>query len=305
MKLTYQWNITGHQRQLAALENELLTGQTSHAYLFSGPQQVGKFSVAKVMAHILQCEQNFCHSCPTCIQIEKGYHPDTIEMADAGTSIKIEGVRDVLARLYMTTQSPYKILLMQNIERMTLEAANALLKTLEEPPGQVKFLLTTGNIKMVPATILSRVRLYQFHHLPASQMAELFLQHRPGFHDDERATLAALALGKPGKALALLENDELYHAAKKMYDDLQELFQSRDRAAQFSYIAEMAKDDHLTQDFLDVFLALLRQELLKQGADNAQLLRVTDLITHVEEAQNMLRHNVNTRLVLENLMLSL
>ena len=161
----YNWNVIGHEKELGLLEHDFRENNIHHAYLFVGPEKVGKFRVAKSVAGILQCPENFCHSCPTCIQIEKKCHPDIIELEDDGQSIKIDTVRDIIARLNMTSQGRYKILLIQNIGRLTEEAGNCLLKTLEEPPQKTIFLFTVSQLRDIMPTIASRMRLIHFKKL--------------------------------------------------------------------------------------------------------------------------------------------
>ena len=132
--MIYDWNIIGHKKQLEMLESDIESGSLAHAYLLCGPGHVGKYTVAKKLASILQCENNFCGKCPTCIQIRKGQHLDTMEFENNREALKINQIREVIARCNMSSQSKYKIIILQSIGRMTTEAGNALLKTLEEPP---------------------------------------------------------------------------------------------------------------------------------------------------------------------------
>ena len=113
------------------------------SYLFSGPSQIGKTLIAKTFAQILQCNKGFCRDCPTCRQIDHEQHIDTFFLKDDGESLKIETIRNLVHHLSTTTSSNYKVVIIQNIERITIAAANAFLKTLEEPISRVVFLLTT------------------------------------------------------------------------------------------------------------------------------------------------------------------
>ncbi len=310
MDLKYRWNIIGHEKKLRELERDLDQGNVSHAYLFAGPAQIGKFSIARIFAQILQCENNFCGNCQICKQIGKGYHLDTVEMADNGESIKIEEMRQKLGHLYLSTQSRHKILLIQNIERMTLETANAMLKTLEDPPAQVQFLLTTSNLRELPATILSRVRLIRFSAF-STQEFNAFLQHfSPQAGADDLQTVETLALGKPGKAVELLQNAELLGYYKNMYHQLRSFLEKKDLAAQFLYVAEIVKEEGMVKDFLEVFLAAVRYNVLQQRLDGSagggqQIALKIRLIKKIQETREMLKRNVNARLALENLMLAL
>ena len=96
--MLYKWDIVGHQSQISQLEKEIQDDNLSHAYLFSGPKQGGKFSIAKIFAMILQCPNDFCRICSDCQAIQAGRHPDTIIMEDNGESIKIDEVRELIRK---------------------------------------------------------------------------------------------------------------------------------------------------------------------------------------------------------------
>ena len=119
--MKYNWSIIGHENSLKG-ENDISSGNLAHAYLLVGPNSIGKSTVARKMAGILQCKNDFCHSCKDCKQIEKGCHIDVLELNDDKESIKIATVRKVVEQLGMSRQSNYRILLIQKLERMTLEA---------------------------------------------------------------------------------------------------------------------------------------------------------------------------------------
>lgn len=114
----------GHQKALAQLELDLVNDRLSHAYLFSGPEQTGKTEIARMLSQILHCPNELCRSCPTCTQIAKGQHLDTLEFLDDGESFKIETMRELLSHLSTTASDRYKIILIQNIERMKIGRAH-------------------------------------------------------------------------------------------------------------------------------------------------------------------------------------
>ena len=314
MSLTYNWNIDGHEGVLKLLESDLAEKNLAHAYLFSGPKGVGKFTAAKIMAHILQCENEYCHTCAVCNEIEKGYHSDTIEFRDEGESIKIEQIRGVLEKLHMSKHAPYKILLVQDIERMTGESANALLKTLEDPPDNVIFLLTTSSVKEVLPTILSRVRLLKFRRVADADIAALIRKHYP--HADQLTieTVCAFSLGRAGRALSFMQDDDLYRSYRKIFDDIEFFLQKPDRAQQFTYIGELVAlqkerdDETIIQDFLEVFLVVLRKQLLMKANGNRAIVsqeKILEAISRAQQSRELLKRNVNARLLLENMLLPL
>ena len=146
------------------------------------------------MAGILQCPNNFCHTCPTCVQIERHYHIDTIELKDDGESIKIDAVREIIERLNMTGQGTYKVLLLQNIGRMTDEANSCFLKTLEEPPPKTIFIFTAGQIQDVMPTIASRMRIINFKKLPDDILKDALKKRYPDTEDEVLDQVLLLSL---------------------------------------------------------------------------------------------------------------
>ena len=306
--LKYNWSIHGHNKQLFALEREIKEKSLVHAYLFVGPENIGKFTIAKKMAHILQCENDFCRNCHICREIEKGYHPDTIEIVDAQESIKIDEVRELLVKLQLTKQSAYKILLIQNIERMTPESANALLKTLEDPPPGVMFLFTAHRVQEILPTLISRLRVYHFDRLSDPELLSLLKELYPLAEVQELKDFVSFAFGQPGKAITFMENTDVYHSYKAMYDEICLFLEHKQLVRQFSYVGNLiknakdGKNSLLVKDFLELLLLALRKKLL-DGQNNNTHIKLVELLEETLKAQEYLKKNVNMRLVLENLLL--
>lgn len=309
--LKYQWNIIGNRPVLKSLEQDLANGKLAHAYLFDGTDNIGKYTAAKIFAHIAQCPNDYCHECSVCQEIDKGYHSDTMEIIDNGESIKIETIRETLAKLYMSKQSAYKILLIQNIERMTAEAANAMLKTLEDPPEGVMFLLTTSRVQDTLSTIISRVRTMHFHRLSDQQVREVLEQCFPLAETSMLDLIVTYAVGKPGKAYRLMEDPGLLETYQRRYNDFDLLLKKRDVTGGFAMIQDLVKSSkeedgsHELQDFLDLFLAMVRQRMIDAHDDREAMARLSTLADKTLHVFDLLKRNVNTRLLLENLMLSL
>lgn len=320
--MLYKWPIIGHELQLDKLESDLKTGNLSHSYLFVGPDKVGKFLVAKTLAGILQCPNNYCRKCPTCLQLEKGVQLDTIEMRDNGESIKIEEIRELIAKLHMSAQSKYKIVLLDNIGRMGIEAANCFLKTLEEPPNKTLFLMTASNVHGLLPTIVSRSRVMKF---PASgekklqkqiseMSEELHIDATPGML--ERACM--LSLGRPGKAIELLRDKDVMTEYLRFYNDIRSFFRDKDLTKRFMYVQALTgkEIEKRTRDvFLEIFLHIARSFLNAkihspdgESEDLPEIIRFSkkdfvDLIHKLEETRYLLERNINAKLALENLML--
>src|SRR3989338_8750934 len=122
--MKYKWPVLLHEKPLLELEEDLSQDRLSHAYLFDGPTQIGKTLVARIFAQILQCEKDFCRTCTLCRQIEKGQHIDTLELLDDGESLKIEQIRALLGHLSTTHSGRYKIVFIQNLNRIVYKDAN-------------------------------------------------------------------------------------------------------------------------------------------------------------------------------------
>lgn len=310
--MKYNWSIIGHEKQLESLERDIETGGLAHAYLLSGPNSVGKSTVAKKLAGILQCENDFCHKCSACKQVEKGCHLDTVELSDDGESIKIEEVRKLIERLSMTPQSPYKILLIQKFERMTTEAANSFLKTLEEPPPRTIFIITTNNIRALLPTVVSRVRVLKFNSVSDQYLSAFLKKSYPESDEETVKKVSLFSLGKTGKAVQLMENPETLASYLEIYHQVQNFLDHRSLVDRFSYVEELVADENKLERFFELILNVLRSKLLASATGEHQTIKpetsspaYADMLSKIEEAGILLRRNVNARLVLENLMISL
>lgn len=300
--MKYNWSIIGHEKQLEQLELDISSGNLAHAYLLAGPNSVGKHTVAKKLAGILQCENDFCHKCKTCLQVQQGCHIDTSELNDNKESIKIEDVRKIIERASMTGQSLYKIFLIQSIERMTKEAANSFLKVLEEPPPKTVFILTTNNLGEILSTVVSRVRIIKFNNVSASYLVKKLSELYPDCDEETIKRVSLFSLGKTGEALHLIENQDSLANYLKVYNDIQNFLQYKSCVDRFAYIEDLVADPSKIEVFLNIMTHILRSKAL-EGDKNTE--KYLNTLLKIEEAGMLLKKNINLRLVLENLMLIL
>lgn len=294
----YNWKIIGHKKQLELIEEDIKNNKISHAYLIGGPSSIGKFSIAKMFTNILQCPNNLCHECPTCIQIQKGSHADTIMLDNDDESIKIEQIRGIIARLNMTKQSNCKILLIKGAERLTLEAANCLLKTLEEPPPDTIIIMTTDNVRALLSTIISRVRLIKLNSFSQKFLTKNLQELYPDTDEETIEQVCSLSLGKSGKAIKLLDDSALLASYRSMYNMLCEFLENKPIDKKFKMVEEVLSEGGNVTEFLDVFTHLVRSRLHQEKSSH-----LLDLLSSIEETRSLLKRNVNARLALENLIL--
>ncbi len=299
--LRYNWKVVGNETALHQLELDISSQNLAHAYIFSGPPAIGKRTIAVTLAHILQCEQDFCHECKTCMQISKGIHSETIEFRDDGEQLGIDPIRDLIVRMNLTPASKYKIVIIERAERMTPEAANCLLKMLEEPPPQTLFLLTTDTIRTILPTVISRCRMLGLSLCEESELMA-FLQEKYTDVDAETLRLVTeLSLGRPGVAFKILEDPDVMSFYTSLYRDLLRFFEFHNLFERLAYLQNFIEDKQRITIFLDMFTHLTRKKLLAQEGDSARYIALLDALT---ATQFSLRHNVNPRLALENLMIS-
>ncbi len=297
----YRWRVVGNEALLNQIESDITQNNLAHAYIFSGPPEIGKRTIALTLAHILQCENDFCHDCKICMQISKGIHSETIEFRDDGEQLGIDAMRDLVFRLNLTPAAKYKIVIIERAERMTTEAANCLLKTLEEPPAQTLFILTTDNIRELLPTVISRCRTLGMR-LCEEQELLTFLKEK--YFDVDESTLelvCELSLGRPGVAFKILEDPEIMRFYKSLYQDLSRFFEFNNVFERMVYLQDFIEDKNRITIFLDIFTHLTRRKLLAGTGDPARYLQLIDAISFTKLA---LRQHVNSRLALENLMLS-
>jgi len=307
--MLYKWGVIGHDKQLEKLEKELSEGNVSHAYLFSGPADLGKFHIAQVLSNILQCTHHFCHICEDCRRVMKGIHPDVIEIRDNGDSLKIDEVRALIQKTNLTSTGDRRVVLIENIERMPVEAQNSFLKTLEEPAGNTVFLLTTSQINQVLPTIRSRTRQFSFACLSDAYMRKaLEAQFGPSSDLDE---ILQIAQGRPAVAVRLLKNPKELMDNRNMYNQIEFFLKRNDLASKFTFVEGLDKADDQLALFFDVFSRYLRS-LVYGYLNNVEtplkhrfnLQEVVELFEKLSKTRYLIDKNTNKKLALENFFLT-
>src|SRR5689334_9884794 len=166
--------MSGQAHVVRTLSNALKTGQLAHAFLLTGPRGVGKTTAARLVAKALNCEKGPtatpCGQCVACVEIAEGRAVDVVEI-DAASNNGVDNVRDIVEAVkYRPARDRYKVFIVDEVHMLSQGAFNALLKTLEEPPPHVKFVLATTDVHKVPETILSRCQRFDFRRLTQQQI---------------------------------------------------------------------------------------------------------------------------------------
>lgn len=172
-------DVAEQQHVVRTVSNQLAAGKVAHAYLFAGPRGVGKTTIARLLAKALNCEQRApgsaepCNRCSICIDANGGRFLDTVEI-DAASQTKVEETRENIIEnvRFAPSRGKYKVFIIDEVHMLSTSSFNALLKTLEEPPSHVVFILATTELHKIPATIISRCQRFDFHRIPAKEMIE-------------------------------------------------------------------------------------------------------------------------------------
>lgn len=267
-------SIIGHDRQKNILRRALQNQRVAHAYLFEGPDGVGKRLVALAMARALLCQTGQgCGDCSPCRKVDHNNHPD-IHLLDAeGATIKIDQIRTLQQQLALRPlEGQYRICLIDGAEQLNPAAANALLKTLEEPQPNTVIILLSSQPEALLVTIRSRCQRLPFQRLPKQRLTEI-LSNRLELKDTDAAVLAALSDGSFKKALG--QNKELYLERRR--DLLRHLLalSAGSVIPLFKLADELVADkDHLVE-ILEIFQAFFRDLLLlKHGRPEEELVNL-------------------------------
>ena len=206
-------DVSGQEHITTTLKNEIQSGRLNHAYLFTGSRGTGKTTCAKILAKTANClnpqNGNPCGECEICRGIDSGSIMDIVEM-DAASNRKIDDIRDIIDEVqFKPSKCRYRVYIVDEVHMLTTEAFNALLKTLEEPPEHVIFILATTEVHKLPQTILSRCQRFDFHRIPPSAIAERLQyvanREKAELSGNAAMLIAGIADGALRDALSLLD----------------------------------------------------------------------------------------------------
>ena len=237
--------LIGQEHIVRTLVNQIESGRVGHAYLFTGSRGTGKTSAAKIFARAVNCEKNIkgspCYKCPTCIALSEQNNLDILEI-DAASNNRVDEIRELREKVkYPPISGKYKVYIIDEVHMLTDSAFNALLKTLEEPPSYVIFILATTEVHKLPATILSRCMRFDFRLVPQKDIAavleDIFKDIKKPYDKDAVNAIAAAAEGSVRDALSIADMCVSFSDKKLTAADVLAVLGAADTGKQFGLAA--------------------------------------------------------------------
>ena len=317
-------DVKGQDHIVTALKNQIRTERIGHAYLFTGTRGTGKTTVAKILARAVNCEHpnedgSPCNECETCKHILSGNSMNVIEI-DAASNNGVDNIRDIIEEVsYPPTEGKYKVYIIDEVHMLSKPAFNALLKTLEEPPSYVIFVLATTEVQMVPITILSRCQRYDFHRITIDTIAKRMreLMDAEGIEIEDKAIryIAKCADGSMRDGLSLLDQCIAFYMNQKItYDGVlqqlgavdNEIFQkllgnirSKNTVGAISIIEDVVNEGRELTQFVNDFVWYMRNLLLAKSMENAEdvLEMSTENYRQLKETADKIEDQILTRYI--------
>lgn len=266
-------DVKGQDHIVKTLQNQIGSGRIGHAYLFCGTRGTGKTTVAKILAKAVNCEHpidgNPCNECETCKAIAAGNSMNVIEI-DAASNNGVDNIREIREEVaYSPTSGKYKVYIIDEVHMLSIGAFNALLKTLEEPPSYVIFILATTEAHKIPITILSRCQRYDFKRIARTtivdRLRELMDEEQVEVEDKALRYIAKKGDGSMRDALSLLDQCIAFYLGEKLtYEHVLDVLGAVD-TDEFSKLLREVLDGDVTQVILHL------ENMIMQGRDLTQL----------------------------------
>ena len=318
-------NILGQESVTKILKNQVKTGKISHAYLFSGTRGTGKTSAAKVFARAINClhpkDGEPCNECEVCKSIIEGNTSDVVEM-DAASNNSVENIRQIRQEVvYATVDVKYRVYIIDEVHMLTTSAFNALLKTLEEPPENVVFILATTEQHKIPVTILSRCLRFEFNRLSTENIVErlkyVLDTEKIAYEDEALEYVAKLADGAMRDALSILDRCISEMSDKLTYEDIQRIVGAIDKQIVQNIVKAILEYDgikanenielvikkgkdlrQLVYELNEEFLSLL----INSKSDSKKIIRIIDRLSKLDSD---LRQSARPSIILKSCIIEL
>lgn len=273
--------VVGQEYIVKILKNTIKNKRIAHAYLFAGPRGTGKTTIAKLFAKAINCEdfnEEACDNCPSCLAFKENNHPDIIEL-DAASNNSVDDIREIIEQVpYSPIVGKYKVYIIDEVHMLSSSAFNALLKTLEEPPAHVVFILATTDPQKIIPTVLSRCQRYNFSKISnlnmEKKMVEILNKEHLQYEDKALDEVAMLAEGGMRDALSILEQVLSYNNDGIFLEDVQRIFGLSTKEEKVELLIKIHND-------LTGSINLLRQ-MYDSGIDPKRL--CVDLLEIIKES---------------------
>lgn len=279
--------LVGQEHVVRALNHALSEQRLHHAYLFTGTRGVGKTTIARILAKSLNCESGItatpCGTCSSCVEIDGGRFVDLLEV-DAATNTKVDEMRQLLENaVYAPTRGRFKVYVIDEVHMLSNSAFNAMLKTLEEPPEHVKFILATTDPQKIPVTVLSRCLQFNLKQMPAAaisgHLANILQAENVSFDAGALALISRSAAGSMRDALSLLDQAIAHGAGKVEEEQVRSMLGTVDRDYLFSILDALAAGD------ASAMLAVAADLGMRSLSFSAALQELATLFTTLQIAQ--------------------
>jgi DNA polymerase III subunit delta' len=326
--MTDNWNLIGHEWAVDMLKKHVVNGTTRHAYLFTGPPGLGRRTLALRFAQALNCQTPLragipCGTCRNCKQINAMQYPDlAVVQADSeGGTLKVDQIRDTRRSLTLKPYvANYRVALFLRFQQANDNAANALLKTLEEAPSYAVLILTADNPEQLLPTIVSRCEVLRLRPLKIEDVQKE-LENR-GMEIGQAKLIAHISGGRFGYALRLIASDSLLEKRDQRLNDLLTLIPAS-RVEKFAYADKLARDKESMRQAILIWLSYWRDVMLRTAraesplvnvdrnmeieglADRMDLSSARRVVSGLENALEKMERNVNSRMLAEVLLLDL
>lgn len=301
------FEVAGQKHIVKTLQNALATNKMAHAYLFCGPRGTGKTSMAKLLAKALNCEEGIghqCNHCSNCLAINEGSHPDVIEI-DAASNNGVDEVRDLIEKVkYSPIKGRYKVYIIDEVHMMTPGAFNALLKTLEEPPAHVVFILATTEAHKVLPTIVSRCQRYDFSKVDdidlANRLKTIFEKENITYEPEALQNIITLADGGVRDALSIADQVIAYSGSNIKESDVEALFGIASIEEKIEFLLETSKGNttyvfNKLNQFIEAGI-----DIKRLTADLLDILKDTILLANTKDVTLLLKLKKEQAEVLQN-----
>lgn len=334
---TFRWSLIGHKNITEFLERSIKTQNLAHAYLFYGPKNIGKHTLALNLTQILQCQKDKkpCGLCQNCQYIKKGIHPDvfTLKKQEDKKNIAINQVRELQRKLSLNSFSNlHKVAIIDQAETLSDEAWNSLLKTIEEPTPKTIIILITSEVNQIPETIISRSQVLRYKSVSQDEITN-HLTKNLKIEKNQAKILSSLSFGRPGRAINFIDDSQSFMDYKNKANEFINLLKS-DLPIRLKQIENYTKAKNtlpkntflenvqIYQNILQVWTLIIRDLcLLKNSQQNIvnkfqekelenlknsyTLTKLKNILKSIHLTREYLAQNASPKLVMENLLMQI